>query len=109
LGVLDAAAHEADPQLRATHVVEEYLRAIARIGHDERPVDAIVCVVPEFVYQNCRPRSRISAPTGQRLRPWERRLRARGQLGLFDDTDPRVFSYSPDFRRQLKARAMRHD
>jgi hypothetical protein len=106
---LERAARDSEPQLRASLVVDQYLRAIARIKRGDTPVDVVVCLVPDLVYQNCRPRSAVSPGVGHRLPSWERRLRSRGQLGLFDDTDPSVFSYSPDFRRQIKARSMEHE
>lgn len=95
-----------DEHMRAGAVVDRYMAAIDLIKRRDEPVDVVVCVVPEVVYRNCRPLSRVPSGTGERLRPADRRARQGGQTGLFDTTDPAVFQYSVDFRRQIKARAM---
>ncbi len=77
----------------------------AHSERDER-VQTVVCVVPDFVYKNCRPESRVQDAVGERLSPRDRRAVKDGQSLLFDHVDPSVYQMSEDFRRQLKARVM---
>jgi hypothetical protein len=90
---------------------------------DAKPALA-VCIVPDEVYQNCRPKSYVSEPSDQKKTSAQRRIvnaavqdRRAGQGRLFkldeilDDAphDLKQYGLSPDFRRQLKARIMPHD
>jgi hypothetical protein len=100
-----------DDHERAYAVVDHYLKPIeARKLRDEK-VELVFCVVPEQVYQYCRPLSRV-AP-GKRstaaLSSTERKLLSLGQTDLLDPLALARHEYSVDFRRQLKARAMRHE
>jgi hypothetical protein len=65
------------------------------------------CVVPEEVFRNCRPLSRVSVPRQTRgaLSKEGRQLVFAGQRDLLDTGITERFSYSVDFRRQLKARS----
>ena len=47
-----------------------------------------VCVIPNDVWQNCRPQSIVLNGLGRKLSPSERRLRVRGQRDLFEDFEP---------------------
>lgn len=105
---LFAEAIQKDEHKRAAAVVDRYLDAIAAFERHDDPVDVIVCVVPELVYRNCRPLSRVPFASGERTPPKDVRIRKAGQTGLFDQTSPDVFMYSVDFRRQIKARAMKY-
>jgi hypothetical protein len=102
------ASCDKDPNKRAFSVVEQYLQAIERVHRGDDPVNVVVCVVPDEVYTNCRPQSRVPVGTGYAIPAKERRLRESGQADLFDPYDPRVYQYSVDFRRQIKARAMQY-
>ncbi len=103
-----ADVNQKDEHRRAVAVVDRYLEAIAAFERHDDPVDVIVCVVPDIVYRNCRPLSRVPRGTGERMPSKDVHLRRAGQTGLFDQTSPDVFVYSVDFRRQIKARAMKH-
>lgn len=105
---LRRASSHRDPSVRAGTVVDRYLGAIERIAKRDEPVAVIVCIVPDFVHRHCRPESHVSEGIGRRARGKERGLRARGQRDFFDSYDPSHYSYSVDFRRQIKARAMAH-
>ena len=104
-----------------TNLYLEHLESVGRL--DERPA-LVVCVVPDDVYVNCRPKKWIAEPTDERKSRKERvqvesilKDRAAGQTRMFEDTDPfsiddpalEMFDLSPDFRRQLKARMMQGD
>ncbi len=103
------ASRKKDPHERCFAVVEHFLKAFERTHkYDDKPKVAI-CVVPDEVWLNCRPQSYISNPTDAGLSAYEKRARTEGQADLFNDVNLEQYQFSPDFRRQLKARAMRHD
>jgi hypothetical protein len=63
-------------------------------------------VIPDEVYQFCRPQSTVIDAIGGRVGKAEVSQRQAGQLGLFGGYTPDQYLYSQDFRRQLKLRAM---
>ncbi len=97
-----------DPSKRAAGVVEEYLTAIKKTQMREEPFGVLVCVVPDFVWKNCRPESFVPGAIGEAVSKKERELRASGQQDFFDAYDPEIYAYSVDFRRQIKARSMEY-
>jgi hypothetical protein len=107
-GRLADLARNIDPSRRAADVVDIYLDAIRRITVGDARADLIVCIVPDLVYENCRPESHVKNPTGIRISSHERKARAMGQTDLFDPVDPKIYRYSVDFRRQIKARVMEY-
>ena len=106
-GLSNFAKHR-DPNKRAYDVVNAYLDAIVTLTKRDEPLNVAICVVPDEVWLNCRPLSRVKNPIGSTISPQERKLRIAGQRGLFDDSDLEQYRLSPDFRRQIKARAMEH-
>jgi len=111
--VIDAAAlkeavSEPDDHQRVYRVTNLYLDAIKVLAQKDATVDVAICVVPELVYKNCRPQSKVASTEG-RKRPVssERRLR-RQFVDLFHSYDSESYDFSLDFRRQIKARAMEH-
>lgn len=103
---INRAAIDKDPNKRAGSIVDSYLQGIERITGRDEEVSVIICVVPDVVWLNCRPKSRVLGGTGFRPRPKQRRMRAGGQADLFESFSPIHYQYSVDFRRQIKARAM---
>lgn len=103
---LQQAVVDKDANKRAGIIVDAYLRGIERIVAREEEVSAIICVVPDIIYLNCRPKSHVSEGTGFSLKSKEKQIRASGQIGLFHAYNPIHYQYSVDFRRQIKARAM---
>jgi hypothetical protein len=106
---LDEATRLADPKQRAWRTVDLYLNRIQQItGGDDR-FGLILCIVPDYVWQRCRPLSVVARSERVGARPSRHRvsqIRA-GQQPLFeDDIIADAYAYSPDFRRQLKARCM---
>jgi hypothetical protein len=99
-----------DSKKRAFDAAEEYLAAIRLTEKKDETFDVILCVLPDFVRQKCRPNATSSGSdgTGVRVSKPEQRARASGQTGMFEQYDPTVYCYSEDFRRQLKARCMEH-
>ncbi len=122
---LQAAARKADRRERAYAVANLYLAPMQQIEKlDAKPAVAI-CVVPDEVYQNCRPKSSVKEISDVRRSADQREFlrdvlkdHQVGQGRMFDDQDsglgeaPRgleQYGLSPDFRRQLKARMMAHE
>lgn len=100
------ASRLADQDKRTFKVVELYLESITTAQKRDESIGVFVCIVPDEVWVNCRSKSRVSEPIGQALGYRERHARRQGQTHLFDAYDPSQYLHSPDFRRQLKARAM---
>ena len=118
------AARLSDPHERTYSVSNLYLDQIRNVSRiDETPALAI-CIVPDDVYQNCRPQKYVSEPSDDRKSSADRsrlnsilRDRTLGQHRLFSEADPysiddpalEQFSLAVDFRRQIKARVMEYD
>ncbi len=102
------AANISDRYRRVGSVVDEYINAIEKITKRDDPLDVIVCVIPEYVYQNCRPKSTVVLGDQEyKVSKKEIDKRAKGELDMFDPYNPDHYSYAVDFRRQIKARAMK--
>ncbi len=119
-GALDEGARKADRYERCFTVsglyVEPIRNQVTRL--DTRPALA-VCIVPDLVYENCRPHSYVADTSDSRKSREEMRSistaledRKAGQA-RFDfsagPNNPEQYGMSPDFRRQLKARVMEFD
>ncbi len=106
---LISASRQSDPNQRAYAVVEHYVNGIEKLRSktDER-LDVVICVVPEEIWKNCRPKSSVRDATGEATTLEQRRMRAGGQTELFRDVDFSPYQYAVDFRRQLKARVMKY-
>jgi hypothetical protein len=85
-----------------------YLDALRVAGDRDDPPAVIICVVPDEVYTNCRPLSKVKDGTGASTTRKERIAR-RESADLFDAYAPDQYDYSVDFRRQLKARGMQYN
>jgi hypothetical protein len=102
---LERAAHEPDDHRRVYEVTNLYLDAIKALARKDAKVDVAICVVPEFVFQNCRQLSRIFS--SEKKRPDKKEVKMRRQfVDLFGGYDSKQYDFSLDFRRQIKARAM---
>lgn len=100
-----AATQQNDPHLRAYTASNLYLDAIRIAADRDEAFGVIICVVPDEVWQNCRPKSMVVDGEGDRPTVKERALRRR-QADLFGTYLPETYEMSVDFRRQIKARAM---
>src|SRR4029453_18858735 len=74
---------------------------------DEK-ISVVFCVIPDEVFQNCRPESKGINPIGSKVSKKALDARREGQTELFETYDPEQYKLSEDFRRQIKARAMVH-
>lgn len=105
---LISKVNDLDPYKRTFQVVNEYVKAIEVAKRRDEALSVIVCVVPDEVWQNCRPTSYLAEGTGERLSPHEKAARLAGQTDLLDHFSPQQYELSVDFRRQIKARVMEH-
>lgn len=104
--LLNAARHN-DPYRRAYDVAQFYLTG-ARIARErDEGFKVLLCVVPDEVWINCRPKSRVVNGIGIRVSKADRKSRRQG-ADLFGAYEPEEYELSVDFRRQLKARAMEY-
>lgn len=103
------ASRLSDPYQRAYNVVENYLEGIQIASKKDENIGVAVCVVPEDVWKNCRPKSQVKDSVGDKVSGKRIKSRKAGQLEIFSDFDPEQYELSRDFRRQLKARAMQYD
>jgi hypothetical protein len=106
---LHEAAFKRQQHERAFSVVEHYLRGLKIAYEMDAKIGVAVCVVPDEVWDNCRPESRVINPIGDSFSRKELKIRKTGQLGLLESYDPEQYKLSPDFRRQLKARSMEYE
>ena len=100
------ASRARDPHQRAFGVVDLYLENLRRAARLEERIGVAICVVPDEVWRNCRPQSKVADPVGDRVSSTELDRRRAGQMSLLDEYNPAQYHLSPDFRRQLKARSM---
>lgn len=129
--LLSDASRKVDRYDRAFAVSNLYMEALTHLSKlDARPALA-VCVVPDEVYENCRPNSWVAIAKRSdttrskvEVKFLEQAIEDRktGQSRMFDDENASVaamledmdefeeaHSLSPDFRRQLKGRMMAHE
>lgn len=101
------ASRKRDRHERAYEVVNLYLEGLRIASKLDEKIGVAVCIVPDEVFSNCRPKSPIPVEAeGPNISTKQLLARKFGQLELFDQYDPDQYWLSTDFRRQLKARAM---
>jgi len=103
------ASKKKDPHERCFAVVEMFMEHFNKLKKLDYQVGVAICVIPDEVWKNCRPQSKIAEPSDNGISASTRRSRKAGQLEFFDDFNPEQYHYAPDFRRQLKARTMQYD
>jgi hypothetical protein len=102
---IDAALRNRDDHQRVRRIADLFLDPIRIASERDDPPQVVVCVVPDRVWLDCRPMSRVTNGEGARPSKAEVALR-RVQPDMFGDYDPEDYDLSTDFRRQLKARAL---
>jgi hypothetical protein len=106
---LSDAARLYEKYERAYKVSDFYLDQLEIAANKLEPnPELAICIVPDEVYSNCRPESRITNSTGEKTSQKDVRVRKSGQLELFSSINSEIYSFSPNFRRQIKARSMKH-
>lgn len=103
------ASRKKDGHERCFAVVEHFLQAFEKARKLDAKVALALCVIPEEVWTNCRPLSRVVNPSDSGISRSLKKSRVNGQLEFFEEFDADQYRLSPDFRRQLKAKAMRFD
>jgi hypothetical protein len=107
------ASRRKDSHERCYSVVEMFLDIFEKAKKKvDGPIGVAICVIPDEVWANCRPKSVIANPSDDGISAAEKDDRRRGQGSLFEEFDPKlaeIYKLAPDFRRQLKARSMRFD
>ena len=103
--VLKNAATELDDHKRVFGVVSLFLSQVRAAKKLDEPFSFFLIIVPDFVFANCRPLSRFQDGHGYRVGKREQRMRSE-ILDFFESYEPAQYSYSVDFRRQIKARIM---
>ena len=99
--------HEAVAQTADLYIaeVEKHLR------NEERTVDVWFFVLPDIVYERCRPKS-LRKGVALLKGTFERRKRSREDIPLFagviDTGEEAVFEDVPDFHRHVKAKLLQH-
>jgi len=105
---LENLARQADRHARVFGVTDAYLEAIRRAKRSDAVCDVYVCVVPDLIWKNCRPKSRFADALGKS--PTNKQIELRRHMDdLFDGYKSDQYEYSIDFRRQIKARVMEFD
>lgn len=102
---IDAALHNRDDHRRVRAITDLFLEPIRIAAERDDPPSVVVCVVPDRIWLNCRPLSRVSDGEGAKLKKAQIAQR-REQPDLFGDYDTEEYAWSTDFRRQIKARAL---
>lgn len=103
------ASNKKDPHERCFAVVEMFMDLFEKTKKLDYQVGVAICVIPDEVWKNCRPQSQIAKPTDDGISAKRKKARKAGQLEVFEEYNPEQYHYSPDFRRQLKARTMQYD
>ena len=85
---------------------------VKHVKNEERTIDVWILVIPEVVYQRCRPKAIRSRSVTLRQGEFPSRQSARSDLPLLadilDTTDESIFDDVPDFHRHIKARLLQY-
>ncbi len=117
---LDMQSRKSDRFERSAGTVNCFLSNFPQMKKLDATPALAICIVPDFVYLNCRPESHISAKSDD-VRTAQERTALRSAIAdkrkgqkrfsfgtMEEEVDLDVFDFSPDFRRQLKAKVMPH-
>jgi hypothetical protein len=109
-GLREASRHPNRFQ-RAYDVADIYLKGIESINRREEKIDVVVCVVPEDVFRFCRAKSvlkldEVIEPDFSQDHEDPNRIEYGYDQGLVEEQDTSASEFSPDFRKQIKARLM---
>ncbi len=109
-GQLDEATKIMNQHEAVRKAVDFYTREIEyHDENEERTVDVWIFILPELVFERCRP---LARRTGLDLQEGEfsKSQKAKSDLpllaGVIDQSDEEIFDDVPDFHRQIKARLL---
>lgn len=104
---IDTASRVINLHEAVSKVASLYVERIRRhVRNDERAVDVWILIVPELIFERCRPGSKR---TGLPLEPgdFKKKQKAKAFLPLLSDVIDQeaedIFDDAPDFHRQIKA------
>ena len=105
-----ANVNDVDQHKRVFKIVNLYLEKIKMIAERDENIKVVICVEPDLVWKNCRPKSTIRRDdaTGSRVTAKEITELRKYAGDLFGSYEEDQYDYSIDFRRQLKARVMKY-
>jgi len=109
---LRQSAFTDDLHQRVFKTVDIFAAKIAAAAEEDVSVDLWFVIVPDYVYENCRPRSSIArqfqvTSADKMSRRYARERAIYAELFPGDDERAKPYLHSPDFRHQLKARLLR--
>ena len=113
VGTLAKTVNIDDRHQRVHQTVGVFADRLLEAGRTEdTSVDLWFVVIPDVIYQNCRPKSNVAAEiriksTSTVTRKLGRRLLRWPSLFAQENTDAEVYQYDVDFHNQLKARLLR--
>lgn len=99
---------QGDQHARVFGIADVFMNAIRRAKRADNVCDVFICVIPDIVWKNCRPESRVTGAVGKSLNSKQVELR-RHMNDMFGSYASEQYEYSVDFRRQIKARVMELD
>ncbi len=105
---LDEHLNHNDSYVRVHNVANLYVQALETASKSDDAPEVMFCVVPDKLYDLCRTQSRVDDGYGSYARSEEDIVQRRMHRDLFNEYDPDDYSFSNDFRRQLKARALEY-
>lgn len=111
-GVLAKTVNIDDRHQRVHQTVSVFAdRLVEAARTEDTSVDLWFVVIPDVVYQNCRPKSNVAAEiriksTSSVSRKLGRRLLRWPSLFAQENVDAEVYKYDVDFHNQLKARLL---
>lgn len=108
--VIDEATRTLNHHEAVAKAVDLYIGEIVHHErHEEHKVDIWVLILPELIFERCKPQSKRSG-LGLVKGDFGKRQKARADLPLLgaiiDQSDEEIFDDIPDFHRQIKARLL---
>ena len=111
LKILDEATRTVNQHEAVRKAVDIYVSEIEyHDKNEERVVDVWVLVLPELVFERCKPLARrmgLPLVKGEFPKVQKERFDAPLLEGLIDQRDEAIFDDVPDFHRQIKARLLK--
>jgi hypothetical protein len=109
--VLDDATRTINHHEAVKKAVDLYIKEIEHHDrHEEHPIDVWILILPELIFERCKPQSKRSG-LGLVKGSFGKRQTARADLPLLeeiiDQTEEAIFDDIPDFHRQVKARLLK--
>ena len=108
-----AASRKQNVHERCFAVVGMYLEELEKAREKCEKIDIKVsvglCIIPDEVWKNCRPKSVVANPSDKTLGAIGGKARRPRRRNSLDKNVAEQYRLAPDFRRQLKARTMCHD